>query len=119
MIQVPAQVAVYVMHEAVSFHKQIEGLGGEVRRVMGKDPLDGSFYVFRSKRGNSLRILYHDGGGFWLCTRRLSRGVFKYWPSSPEPSAEFSRLMARELQVLIWGGNPRSCSFPRFWRRAA
>ena len=28
-------------------------------------------------------------------------------------------LLARELQVLIWGGDPASCAFPDIWRKVA
>jgi hypothetical protein len=30
-----------------------------------------------------------------------------------------SSLLARELQVLIWGGDPSTCSFPELWRKVA
>jgi transposase len=52
----------------------------------------------------------YDGGGFWLCTRRLSKGRFKNWPTG-DGTAPCSPLLARELQVLLWGGDPSSHPF--------
>jgi hypothetical protein len=30
-------------------------------------------------------LLAYDGQGFWLATKRLSKGRFKWWPSGSEP----------------------------------
>ena len=35
-------------------------------------------YLFANKRGNRMKVLVHDGLGFWLCARRLNRGKF-HW----------------------------------------
>lgn len=118
MIQVPAQATVFVMHEPVNFRNGIDGLAGFVRRVLRKEPMNGALFVFRNKRGHMLRILFYDGGGFWLCTRRLSKGTFRSWPTG-DGNEPCSPLLARELQVLIWGGDPSGCSFPELWKKVA
>jgi transposase len=117
MIQFPANAQVFVMHEPISFHNGIDGTSAIAKLVLKKEPLDGAFFAFRNKRGHSLRLLFFDGGGFWLCTRRLCQGTYnKAWPKGEEPG---SALLARELQVLIWGGDPRSVQFPALWRKVA
>jgi transposase len=118
MIQVPAQAKVMIMHESVNFRNGIDGLAAIARRVLEKEPMDGTFFVFRNKRRHMLRLLFYDGGGFWLCTRRLSKGTFSSWPTG-DGSQPCSPLLARELQVLIWGGDPSSCAFPALWRQVA
>lgn len=118
MISVPNRVSIYVMHEPVSFRKGIDGLSAVVRQILLKDPMGGSLFVFRSKTGKAVRVLCYDGGGFWLCTRRLSQGIYRYWPkgNSRDPS---SKYLARELQVLLWGGNPSGFKFPENWQRVS
>lgn len=116
MIQVPAQASVFVMHEPVSFRNGIDGMAGVARVVLQHEPMSGALFAFRNRRGHMLRILFYDGGGFWLCTRRLSKGTFSYWPKGSGPC---SALLARELQILIWGGDPASCAFPALWRKVA
>jgi transposase len=107
MIQIPAQASVFVMHEPVSFRNGI---------VLRQEPMSGALFVFRNRRGQMLRILFYDGGGFWLCTRRLSKGTYSYWPEG-DGTRPCSPLLARELQILIWGGDPARCAFPELWRK--
>jgi transposase len=118
MIQIPAQAKVLIMHEPVNFRKGIEGMAAVARLVLEKEPMDGTFFVFRNKGRHMLRVLFYDGSGFWLCTKRLSKGTFKAWPQG-DGSVPCSPLFAREMQVLIWGGDPLSCSFPELWRKVA
>ena len=115
MIQIPANASIFVMHEPISFRNGIDGTTAVVRILLQVEPLDGGFFVFRNKQGHMLRILYYDGGGYWLCTRRLSKGRYSTWPRAEGSNVSF--LLARELQVLIWGGDPASCAFPALWRR--
>jgi transposase len=119
MIQFPANANVIVMHEPISFRNGIDGTAGIARVVLDREPMDGAFFIFRNKLGHMLRILYFDGSGFWLCTKRLSTGRFTAaWPKG-DGTTPCSPLLARELQILIWGGDPRSCAFPELWRQVA
>ena len=119
MIQLQANADIVVMHAPINFHKSFDGTIAIVRTIMEREPMEGAFFVFRNKMGHTLRILTYDGGGFWLCMRRLSCGTFnKVWPKS-DTALEYSPLLARELMVLIWGGDPMKCTFPDLWRRIA
>jgi transposase len=118
MIQVPAGATVVLMHEPISFRNGIEGTAAVARVVLQREPMDGALFVFRNKQGQMLRILYYDGSGFWLCTKRLSKGRFSAWPAG-DGSKPSSELLARELQVLVWGGDPARCDFPALWRKVA
>jgi transposase len=118
MIQIPAQASVVVMHESVNFRKGIDGMAAIAREVLRKEPMSGALFVYRNRGRHMLRILFYDGGGFWLCTKRLSVGRFQNWPTG-DGSEPCSPLLARELQVLLWGGDPSSCSFPELWRKVA
>lgn len=118
MIQVPAQAKVLIMHEPVNFRKGIDGMAAVARFVLEKEPMDGTFFAFINKGRHMLRLLFYDGGGFWLCTKRLSTGRFSAWPKG-DGTSPCSPLLARELQILIWGGDPMSCSFPQLWREVA
>ena len=116
MIQIPANADVVVMHESISFRNGIDGTTAVASLVLQREPMDGAFFIFRNKQRHMLRILYYDGGGFWLCTRRLSKGTFTAWPRG---DSACSSLLVRELQILIWGGDPASCRFPDLWRKVA
>lgn len=116
MIQIPANADVVVMHEPISFRNGIEGTAAVARTVLQREPMSGAFFVFRNKQGHMLRILYYDGGGFWLCTRRLSKGRFSAWPHG-DGTSPCSQLLVQQLQVLLWGGDPALCHFPELWRK--
>jgi transposase len=118
MIQVPPSANVVVMHESISFRNGIDGTVAIARAVLDKEPMDGAIFVFRNRQRHMLRVLFYDGSGFGLCTKRLSKGRFSQWPAGDGTSPS-SALLARELQVLIWGGDPQSCAFPDLWRKVA
>jgi transposase len=117
MIQITPQMRVLVAVESVDFRKGIDGLARVCRAELRSDPMSGTAFVFRNKRKTSLRILLYDGQGFWLATKRLSAGKFRYWPtSSDEP---MTPLEAHELQVLLRAGDPRATKAAPVWRRVA
>ena len=118
MIQVPANANVVLLHEPISFRFGIEGTCAIARTVLQREPMDGALFLFRNRQGHMLRILCYDGSGFWLCTKRLSKGRFSAWPKG-DGVATASPLLASELQVLLWGGDPARCDFPELWRKVA
>lgn len=118
MIQVPANASIFVMHEPISFRNGIEGTSAIAKTVLQREPMGGALFVFRNKQRQMLRILYYDGSGFWLCTKRLSKGRFSAWPK-PDGTSPAASLLVRELQILLWGGDPASCDFPQLWRKVS
>jgi transposase len=53
-----------------------------------RDPHGGDLFIFRGRRGDQAKILWHDGVGLSLYAKRLDRGKF-IWPPAPnrEPAA--------------------------------
>ncbi|WP_346283319.1 IS66 family insertion sequence element accessory protein TnpB [Bradyrhizobium sp. CW4] len=52
----------------------------QVQEVLRKDPLSGHLFVFRGRRSDLVKVIWHDGQGACLFTKRLERGRF-IWPS--------------------------------------
>ncbi len=80
MIQITPQMRILVAVQAVDFRKGIDGLVGVCRGRLQKDPFSGCVFVFRNRRGTSIKVLMYDGQGYWLCQKRLSKGKFNWWP---------------------------------------
>ncbi len=117
MIQLSSQTRILVAVEPQDFRKGIDGLGRICREVLDSDPFSGTVFVFRSKRGNALRLLSYNGNGFWLCHLRLSQGKFRHWPV--KDGSVRCELLAHQLQVLLAGGDPEAARGAPFWRRLA
>lgn len=114
MLQVVPQMKIYVAHQPLDFRKGIDTIAGYCRNVLHQDPYSGAIFVFRNKRRTALKLLVFDGGGFWLCHRRLSAGRLRWWPKAQE--RKLSSLGARQLQVLLWNGDPSHARFAAQWR---
>jgi len=115
MIQVTPQMRVLVAIDPVDFRRGIDGLSQVCRAVLLEDPMAGTMFVFRSRAAKSIKLLVYDTQGFWLCTKRLSAGKFRYWPTSRKATA--MPLLAHEFQTLIWGGDPSLAQAAPLWRR--
>ncbi len=112
MIQITPQMRILVAVEPCDFRKGIDGLGGICRNVLEEDPLSGCVFVFRNRRATAVKILIYDGQGFWLCQKRLSKGRFRWWPGG-----ELTReLQARDLQVVLWNGDPSRAKMGPLWK---
>jgi len=98
MLQLTPQSGVFLAREPADFRRGIDGLAALCRQRLGEDPMAGAIFVFRNRRGTSLKLLCYDGQGFWLCQKRPSQGRLTWWPST---SAASHRLSARELQNSI------------------
>jgi transposase len=89
----PAGVRVWLATGVTDMRRGMNGLALQVQQALQHDPHAGDVYVFRGRRGNLLKILWHDGLGMSLYAKRLERGRF-IWPSpadgavaSPQPSS--------------------------------
>ena len=114
MIALTPQMRILVAVKPVDFRNGIDGLGGVCRRQLREDPLSGCVFVFRNRRGTAVKVLVYDGQGFWLCQKRLSKGHFRWWPESATEGRR--ELEARELQLMLWNGDPSRGALGPLWR---
>jgi transposase len=117
VIQLTPHMRILVAVEPQDFRKGIDGLCRICREVLQADPLGGSVFVFRSRRGTSLRVLTYDGRAFWLCHMRLSQGRLRYWPG--RKGSARCEVLAHQLQVLLAGGDPEATRAAPLWRPIA
>jgi transposase len=115
VIQITPQMRILVAIEPVDGRKGIDSLARLCQDKLQADPFSGCLFVFRSRRGTSIRILVYDGQGFWLAQKRLSQGRFVWWPSGKEPSRA---LQAHQAQLLLAAGNPEIEAAP-VWRKVS
>jgi transposase len=92
---------IWLAAEATDMRCGFDRLAERVRAVIGQDPLSGHLFVFRSRRGDRLKILLWDQDGFVLWYKRLEAGVFKL-PRVKE-GARSLELRASELAMVLDG----------------
>jgi transposase len=100
MIRLPADI--YVATDPVNLHFSFDRLAGIVREQLGGDPRREAFFVFHNRRRTHVKILWHDGGGYWLLYKRLDRGTYRI-PLAIPPGAQSVKVSRRELTVLLRG----------------
>lgn len=113
MFSLSPATRIFVALEPVDLRQGFNGLHGLVQNRLGADPLSGHLYLFTNRRRNRLKVLYWDGSGLWLCTKRLERGTFG-WPRA-EADGVTSSLSQEELALLVSGLELRSR--PNWYRK--
>ena len=102
MLSFPPAIKLWYCPDPVDMRLGFDGLFQLVRNRFQADPLSGHLFVFRGRtRANLIKIIYWDGTGFCLFTKRLEHGVF-LWPPSVEPGETLS-LTSAQLSSLIDG----------------
>ena len=87
MLSVPAnpsvagRVHVWLAAGHTDMRKGFAGLALLVQETLKSDPHSGHLFVFRGKRGDLIKVIWHDGQGACLFSKRLERGRF-IWPST-------------------------------------
>lgn len=76
MLSLPRNVRVFVATAPLDMRGSFDAMAGRVRGL-GLEPVDGSLYVFFSKRRTLVAILHFDGSGWCTYRKRLERGTFE------------------------------------------
>ena len=97
-----AQAArIWLATEPTDMRCGFDRLAERPRAVIGEDPFGGHLFVFRSRRGDRLKILTWDRDGFALWYKRLEQGVFKL--PRAEEGVRRLELRASELAMVLDG----------------
>jgi transposase len=102
MTLLPPGVKVHLAFGYTDMRKGIDGLAMLVQGVLRQDPFSGHLFVFRGRKANLIiKIVFWDGTGLCLFTKRLEQGVF-LWPSNIEVGGTLA-LSSAQLSMLIEG----------------
>lgn len=69
MIALQSDVRVYLACGYTDMRKGMQGLAMLVQQVLSEDPFNGALYAFRGRRGNLLKLVWHDGIGLAVGAR--------------------------------------------------
>lgn len=97
---VPGQrMPIVIALRPVDFRRGHDGLAATVQAELGLDPHAGLTVIFRSKRGDRLKILVWDGTGLVMVYKRLDDGRFA-WPAVEDG---VMRLTRGQFEALFEG----------------
>lgn len=114
MISITPHMRVFCFTKPCDFRKGIDGLLGICRTELKTvDPFSGTLFLFQNRSKTKIKGVVYDGQGFWLFMKRLSSGRFSYWPTGKDVAEE---ILARELSILLWNGNPRKALMGSDWK---
>ncbi len=110
MIPVPASTRVWLAAGVTDMRKGFNGLAALAQDVLRQDPFSGHLFVFRGRRGDLLKVIWFDGQGACLFSKRLEKGRF-VWPSATTGKVT---LTPAQLSMLLEGIDWRAPE--RTWR---
>jgi transposase len=85
----------------IDLRRGFEGLAMLVKEALGEDERSSQIFVFSNRRRDRIRLLYWDGSGLWLMTKRLEQGTFA-WPAVPAGTTKL-QLRPEALEMMLAG----------------
>lgn len=99
MLYLTQETQILLAIKPVNFRQQIDGLIALCEQHLSMDPRSGQLFVFINSARTMIRVLCYEGNGYWLATKRLSRGRYTLWP---DDASKISRpLLAAELTKIL------------------
>lgn len=99
MLYLTQETQILLAVEPVNFRKQTDGLIALCEQLLLTNPRSGQLFVFINRACTMIRILYYEDGGYWLATKRLSRGRYTLWPN--KKGIVSHSLLASDLTKLL------------------
>ena len=99
MIPVPSNTRVWLAAGVTDMRRGFNTLAAQAEKTLALDPYSGHLFVFRGRQGDLIKIIWFDGQGACLLSKRLERGRF-IWPS---PATKKVSLSSAQLAMLLEG----------------
>lgn len=112
MLMLPSGVKVHIAVGYTDMRKGMDGLAMLIEKMLMQDPFSGQLFAFRGRRANLIKIMFWDGNGLCLFTKRLDQGGF-IWPQLGDHGGRVV-LSPAQLSLLIEGIDWRAPE--RVWR---
>lgn len=104
MIHITPHQHLILAVDAIDFRKGMDRLIGLCRQHFG-DPFTGTIFAFCNRKRTAVKLLIYDGTGFWLSTKRFSKGKLHYWPNTKD-----ERVCATTMMIILNQGKPAQLS---------
>ena len=99
MIPVPSHTQVWLTAGVTDMRRGFATLAAQAEATLKQDPYTGHLFVFRGRRGDLIKVIWWDGQGACLFSKRLEKGRF-VWPSAKDGKVA---LTPAQLSMLLEG----------------
>ena len=113
MLSFAGSLKVFLALEAVDLRAGVHTLHALVAERLKVDPRTGALFVFTNKRRGLIKVLYWDGTGTWLLSKRLEKGTF-FWPRAAQ-EGQVKLELAPEAFAMLTDGIDMHGARPRGW----
>ena len=102
MMTFPPGVRVWLATGHTDMRRGFPSLALTVQEQLKQDPYSGHLFIFRGRRGGLIKVIWHDGQGACLFSKKLERGRF-IWPTPAEGAVTISPAqMGYLLEGIDW-----------------
>ncbi len=118
MFNLSPSVRIFVCTKPVDMRLSFDGLFGVVQTMIQQDPFSGSLFLFRSRRGDFIKVLWWDLDGFAIFAKRLEVGTFRF-PDVRFVDGKYDPVEVErgELVMLLEGIDINSAKRSKRYRR--
>jgi transposase len=100
MFNLSPSTRIFVYAKPIDMRKSFNGLFGVVRAHFQVDPFSGSLFLFRSKRGNFIKVLWWGIDGFAIFAKKLEVGTFRF-PPVRFVNGEYQTLEIQRADLML------------------
>ena len=100
MIHLTSNSNILIAIQPADFRQGIDRLAALCKQRLNCEPRSGTLFVFINRNKTMVRALVYENNGFWLMTKRLSKGKFSGWPTINSP---ITPMDAKHLRALLSG----------------
>lgn len=112
MLSFSGSLTIFVAVQPCDMRKGFQGLL-ELATANGGDIRSGALFVFGNRTRTRLKIIFHDGSGLWLLTKRLERGTFSF----PGGEEKVLRLRPEAFAMLTDGIDLKGAKMRPWYQR--
>ena len=116
MLSFSGSLKVMLALDPCDMRKGFNGLHALVTERLAEDPRAGTLFVFTNRRHTRVKVLYWDGTGLWVMTKRLEKGTFS-WPEGVETKDGKLSLSPQALSMLLDGVDLRGGTLRPWYQR--
>ena len=116
MLSFTGALKVYLAMQPQDMRKNFNGLSALVSDHLRMDPYQGALYVFTNRTHTRIKILFWDGTGLWVASKRLEKGRFS-WPKSSKKDQSCLSLTPEALSMLTDGIDLKGAQMRAWYER--